>query len=279
MDPNANANVPAPQPNPATPAGETANGTNPVPAPAPAPAEPAKEGSAKTDPVADGTSSQQADSGFDPEVQKYLENQNISTTDLKAAVSELVKRNQKLRGGQKTEPDQMTQEVAKVLNPEPAKPAEQVQAASGNPQPQPTPTSQPRNLTDMEIASVSLIVKQQFPDVTANADFYKSMIADGFKPTADGQINLKSVLNYAAYRQKLSDAEKAIAANQPKAGDLPQPSNAPEYAQVDKVQTMTEQAAQNIVMFSNQEKRYGRPIHPQYDEAVKFLQDQVRSSK
>ena len=106
------------------------------------------------------------------------------------------------------------------------------------------------------------------------------MIADGFRPTtADGQINLKSVMSYAAYKQKLSEAEKAIAANQPQANPIPQPSNAPEYAKVDQVQTMTEQAAENIIMFSNQEKRYGRPIHPQYNEAVKFLQDQARTMK
>ena len=268
MDPNASANVQESQPNPApAPQGDAANGTNPAPAAADA----AKGATQQTDPGAGGTD------GFDPEVQKFLDNQNIKTDDLKAAVTELAKRNMKLRG-QKSEP----QSVADVLNPksenkeEKTVPQTQPQTQEPEKKPEPQP-SQPHTLSDMDIANVSLFVKQQYPDVKADAEFYKSMIADGFKPTtADGQINLKGVMKYAEYKQKLFNADKAIAANQPKAGNIPQPSNAPEYAQVDKVQTMTEQAAENIIMFSNQEKRYGRPIHPQYDEAVRFLQDQVR---
>lgn len=272
MDPNASANVQESQPNPApAPQGDAANGTNPAPAAADA----AKGATQQTDPGAGGTD------GFDPEVQKFLDNQNIKTDDLKAAVTELAKRNMKLRG-QKSEP----QSVADVLSgkkteakPEEKKPETEQTEQTQPAQPEQKP-SQPHTLSDMDIANVSLFVKQQYPDVKTDAEFYKSMIADGFQPTtADGQINLKSVMSYASYKQKLFDADKAIAANQPKAGSIPQPSNAPEYAQVDKVQTMTEQAAENIIMFSNTEKRFGRPIHPQYDEAVKFLQDQVRNKK
>ena len=265
MDQNASANVQGAQPNPApAPQAEVANGTN-VAAPA---GEPTTGVSQTTDPGAGVADSKPS---FDPEIQKFLDNQNIKTDDLAVAVTELAKRNMKLRGNQ-TE----TQSVAEVLNPKaqaPEKPAEpQEPAKPAEPQ-----TSQPHNLSDMDIATVSLFVKQQYPGVTTDAEFYKSMIADGFRPTTtDGQINLKSVLSYAAYKQKLADAEKAIADNQPKANAIPQPSNQPEYAQVDQVQTMTEQAAQNIVLFSNTEKRYGRPVHPQYDAAVKFLQDLAR---
>lgn len=270
MDQNASANVQGAQPNPApAPQADTANGTNQAPA-----AADAKTGvSQTTDPGAGVADSKPS---FDPEIQKFLDNQNIKTDDLSAAVTELAKRNMKLRGNQeKTD----TQSVAEVLNPKPQapeKPASEPEKTPEKPA-EPQQTSQPHTLSDMDIATVSLFVKQQYPGVTTDAEFYKSMISDGFRPTtADGQINLKSVLSYAAYKQKLADAEKAIADNQPKANQLPQPSNQPEYAQVDKVQTMTEQAAQNIVLFSNTEKRYGRPVHPQYDEAVKFLQDQAR---
>lgn len=265
MDQNASANVQATQPNPApAPQAEAANGTNVT-----TPAGGATAGATQTtDPGAGVADSKPS---FDPEIQKFLDNQNIKTDDLAAAVSELAKRNMKLRGNQSE-----AQSVAEVLNPKvqaPEKPAEpQEPAKPAEPQ-----TSQPHNLSDMDIATVSIYVKQQYPGVTTDAEFYKSMIADGFRPTtADGQINLKSVLSYAAYKQKLADAEKAIADNQPKANAIPQPSNQPEYAQVDQVQTMTEQAAQNIVLFSNTEKRYGRPVHPQYDQAVKFLQDLAR---
>ncbi|MBQ1297397.1 MAG: hypothetical protein IIY21_25360 [Clostridiales bacterium] len=267
MDQNASANVQATQPNPApAPQAEAANGTNVT-----TPAGEATTGATQTtDPGAGVADSKPS---FDPEIQKFLDNQNIKTDDLAAAVSELAKRNMKLRGNQSE-----TQSVAEVLNPKPTapeKPVEQSQEPAIKPaEPQ---TSQPHNLSDMDIATVSLYVKQQYPGVTTDAEFYKSMIADGFRPTtADGQINLKSVLSYAAYQQKLADANKVIAENQPKANQIPQPSNQPEYAQVDQVQTMTEQAAQNIVLFSNTEKRYGRPVHPQYDAAVKFLQDLAR---
>lgn len=269
MDPNASANVQGSQPDPTpAPQSDVANGTNP----APAAADVAKGASQTTDPGA-------GVAGFDPEIQKFLDNQNIKTDDLKAAVTELAKRNMKLRSNESAQP--VTQQVADVLTgkqPVQEEPAKEPAAPEQKPEPQ--QTSQPHTLSDMDIANVSMFVKQQYPNVTTDAEFYKSMMADGFKPTtADGQINLRSVMSYASYKQKLFDAEKAIADNQPKSGQLPQPSNTPEYAQVDQVQTMTEQAAQNIIMFSNREKRYGRPVHPQFEEAQKFIQDQYRNGK
>lgn len=267
MDQNASANVQGSPANPASaPQGDAANAN----VQAPAAAEANTGASQTTDPGAGVADSKPS---FDPEIQKFLDNQNIKTDDLTAAVSELAKRNMKLRGNQSE-----AQSVAEVLN-QPTKPveAQQTQPAEPVKPAEPQQTSQPHNLSDMDIATVSLFVKQQYPDVTTDAEFYKSMIADGFRPTTpDGQINLKAVTSYAAYKQKLAEADKAIAASAPQASSIPQPSTAPEYADVERVQTMTEQAAQNIVLFSNQEKRYGRPGHPQYSEAVKFLQEQAR---
>lgn len=265
MDPNANANVPGSQPAPAPEAPATptepANGT--TPSDSSSQSVNAAGAAPQTNPVA-------GDSGFEPEIQKFLDNQNIKTDDLKAAITELAKRNMKLRGGK----PEVRESVADVLNPKAPEPK------APEPPVEPKPTSQPHSLSDMDIANVSMYVKSQCPDVTADAEFYKAMIADGFRPTTDdGQINLKSVMSYANYQQKLKSAEKAIAANQPNANAIPQPSNAPEYAQVDKVQTMTEQAAENIIMFSNTEKRYGRPGHPQYDSAVEFLHKIAREGK
>lgn len=262
MDQNASANVQGAQANPVPAAADTANVTNPTPAAADA----AKGVSQTTDP---GAGVADTKPSFDPEIQKFLDNQNIKTDDLKAAVTELAKRNMKLRGSQSE-----AQSVAEVLK-QPQTPVKTEEPKAVQTEPQ--QTSQPHTLSDMDIATVSMFIKQQYPDVTADAAFYKSMIADGFKPTtADGGINLKSVQSYAAYKQKLAEAEKVIANNQPQANQIPQPSTAPEYADVDKVQTMTEQAAQNIILFSNREKRYGRPVHPQFDEAAKFLQSLAR---
>jgi len=279
MDQNASANVQVTQPDPTpAPQGDVANGTTP----APAAADVAAGATPKTDPGAGG-----AGNSFDPEIQKFLDNQNIKTDDLAAAVTELAKRNMKLRGN--SEP----QSVAEVLNQKPqTQPsvADQVKEAAGQtsgqapeqkpeqkPEPQQTSTHQ---LSDMDIANVSLFVKQQYPDVTTDAAFYKDMIADGFKPiSSDGQINLKSVMSYAKYKQTLLTAEKTIKANEPQAGQIPQPSTQPEVAQVDRVQTMDDDAAANIIMWHNQQIRYGRPGHPQYEEAVKFLQDKTRNGK
>lgn len=264
MDQNANANVQATQPAPApAPQGDAANGTNPTP---PA-GDVAKGATQTTDPGAG-----EAKPSFDPEIQKFLDNQNIKTDDLTAAVTELAKRNMKLRSN--AEP---TQSVADVLNQKPETKAPEPQTQEPEKKPEPQQTSPTHQLSDMDIANVSMFVKQQYPDVTADATFYKDMIADGFKPVnSDGQINLKGVLSYAKYKQTLLTAEKTIKANEPQAGNIPQPSNQPEVAQVDRVQTMTADAAANIIMWHNQQKRYGQPGHPQYEEAVKFLQDQAR---
>ena len=263
MDQNASANVQASQPDPTpAPQGDVANGTNPAPAAADA----AKGATQTTDPGAGVTETP----SFDPEIQKFLDNQNIKVDDPVAAITELAKRNMKLRGN--SEP----QSVAEVLNPKPEvkTPEPQTQEPAKT---EPQQTSQPHQLSDMDIANVSMFVKQQYPDVTTDANFYKAMIADGFRPTtADGQINLKTIMSYAKYQQTLKTAEKAIADNQPKANQIPQPSNQPEVAQVDRVQTMSTDAAENIIMWHNQQKRYGRPGHPQYEEAVRFLQDQAR---
>ena len=264
MDQNANANVQATQPDPASaPQGGVANGTNPAPAAADA----AKGATQTTDPGAG-----EAKPSFDPEIQKFLDNQNIKTDDLTAAVTELAKRNMKLRSN--AEP---TQSVADVLNQKPETKTPETQTQEPEKKSEPQQTSPTHQLSDMDIANVSMFVKQQYPDVTADATFYKDMIADGFKPVnSDGQINLKGVLSYAKYKQTLATAEKTIKANEPQAGNIPQPSTQPEVAQVDRVQTMDANAAANIIMWHNQQKRYGRPGHPQYEEAVKFLQDQAR---
>lgn len=264
MDQNANANVQATQPDPASaPQGDVANGTNPV-----TPAGVAATGATQTTDPGAG----EAKPSFDPEIQKFLDNQNIKVDDPVAAITELAKRNMKLRSN--AEP---TQSVADVLNQKPEVKAPEPQTQEPEKKPEPQQTSPTHQLSDMDIANVSMFVKQQYPDVTADATFYKDMIADGFKPVnSDGQINLKGVLSYAKYKQTLLTAEKTIKANEPQAGNIPQPSTQPEVAQVDRVQTMDADAAANIIMWHNQQKRYGRPGHPQYEEAVKFLQDQAR---
>lgn len=269
MDQNANANVQATQPAPApAPQGDAANGTNPTP---PA-GDVAKGATQTTDP---GAGEAKQTPSFDPEIQKFLENQNIKTDDLAAAVTELAKRNMKLRSN--AEP---TQSVADVLNGKPEQkapePTQSTQPTEPEKKTEPQQTST-HQLSDMDIANVSLFVKQQYPDVVTDAAFYKDMIADGFRPTtSDGQINLKSVMSYAKYKQTLITAEKTIKANEPQANQIPQPSNQPEVAQVDRVQTMTDDAAANIVMWHNQQLRYGRPGHPQYEEAVKHLHESAR---
>lgn len=253
MDPNANAV--------STPV------ENVAPVNAAAPSTPAEE--VATPAAAEQTTAAPVTNGLQlgEDIQKFLTNQNIKSTDPNEIITTLVHRNQSLRSG-KTDND-----AASVLlgNDQQVAPA-QTQAPAAAP----APTSQ--KFSDIEIKTVEMLVKNQFKDVTADADFYRSMINDGFKPVSqDGSINLQNVLNYAKYRQTMSDAEKTISAAQNTAV-IPEPTNDVQTMST-PVQTMNELAAQNIIIWSNQETRYGRAPHPQYEEAVKFIQDQARLKK
>ena len=193
---------------------------------------------------------------FDEATQKYLDNQNIKGTPTEM-IAELVKRNQAIRNQPKTEA------VAEVLKQEP----EKSEPAA------PAPRS---SLSDMDIMTTQMLVEKQYPDVKVNADFYKEMIADGINPMNGNQIDLNRVFKYAGLKQKLADAEKSIsAANTP--ASMSAPSNQIEQnSAIPRVQVMDKLAAENIILFSAQEQKYGRPRHEQYDEAVKFLQDEAR---
>lgn len=226
----------------------------------PATQAPAAEASpAPADPVVDQTPSTTT---FDEATQKYLDNQNIKGTP-NEIVAELVKRNQQLRNQPKTEA------VADVLKQEqtaaPAQPAQPTQPAQST-----------HTLSDVEIMTTAMIVERQYPDVKVDADFYKEMIADGINPMNGQEINLNRVLKYAGMKQKLAAAEKAIAnAQQP--ANIPSPSNQiDDNSPIQPVQEMTATAAENIIVWSAQQQRYGRGKHPQYLEAVKFLQDKAR---
>lgn len=207
----------------------------------------------------DNTQAPGAELQLDEATQKYLANQNISGTPSEM-VSELVKRNQAFRNEPKEtkETKQKTEAVAEVLK---------ADSAAETP-------AHPTGLSDLDIANVALIVQNQYKDVKVDAQFYKDMIADGFKPVGDdGEIKLRNVTRYAAYKQKLAEAEKAIESNPT---PIPSPTNAIDNEPTAPVKEMTTLAAQNIVLFSNKEKRFGRAPHPQYEEAVKFLQDETR---
>lgn len=194
---------------------------------------------------------------FDEATQKYLSNQNIKGTPTEI-VAELVKRNQQLRNQPKVEA------VAEVLKQEPEAPAAPAQPA------------QHHALSDMDIMTTQMLVEKQYPDVKVDADFYKQMIADGINPMNGQEINLNRVFKYAELQQKLKDAEKAIAsAGQP--APIPSPSNTIDNnSPIQNVQNMDMNAAQNIIVWSAQEQRYGRARHPQYDEAVRFIQESQR---
>lgn len=197
---------------------------------------------------------------FDEATQKYLDNQNIKGTP-NEIVAELVKRNQQLRNQPKVEA------VAEVLKQEPETSAP-VAAAT---QPQPS-----RGLTDMEIMTTAMLVEKQYPDVKVDADFYKQMLADGINPVSDGEINLNRVMKYADLQQRVKNADKALASAQQPA-QIPSPTNTIDNnSPLQQVQNMDMTAAENIIVWSAQERRYGRPAHPQYDEAVRFLQDSQR---
>lgn len=197
---------------------------------------------------------------FDEATQKYLDNQNIKGTP-NEIVAELVKRNQQLRNQPKVEA------VAEVLKQEPETSAPVATATQSQPS---------RGLTDMEIMTTAMLVEKQYPDVKVDADFYKQMLADGINPVSDGEINLNRVMKYADLQQRVRNADKALASAQQPA-QIPSPTNTIDNnSPLQQVQNMDMTAAENIIVWSAQERRYGRPAHPQYDEAVRFLQDSQR---
>lgn len=240
--------------------------TTPVTAPqiqvGPATQAPAAEASpAPADPVVDQTPSTTT---FDEATQKYLDNQNIKGTP-NEIVTELVKRNQQLRNQPKTEA------VADVLKQEqPAQPTQPAQAQ---------PAQSTHALSDVEIMTTAMIVERQYPDVKVDADFYKEMIADGINPMNGQEINLNRVLKYAGMKQKLATAEKALAnAQQP--ANIPSPSNEiDDNSPIPPVQEMTATAAENIIVWSAQQQRYGKAPHPQLAQAKEFLQNSMRTKK
>lgn len=237
---------------------DNAVNANPVTAPqGPATQAPAAEASPASAETGATTTPQVA---FDEATQKYLDNQNIKGTP-NEIVAELVKRNQQLRNQPKVEA------VAEVLKQEPETSAPVATAT----QPQHS-----RGLTDMEIMTTAMLVEKQYPDVKVDADFYKQMLADGINPVSDGEINLNRVMKYADLQQRVKNADKALASAQQPA-QIPSPTNTIDNnSPLQQVQNMDVTAAENIIVWSAQERRYGRPAHPQYDEAVRFLQDSQR---
>lgn len=239
---------------------ENANAVNPTPEAAPAPAEPATQApAAEASPAPAETGVSTApETTFDEATQKYLENQNIKGTP-NEIVAELVKRNQQLRNQPKVEA------VAEVLKQEPA----ETPAAPAAPAPQHT-------LSDMDIMTTQMLVEKQYPDVKVDANFYKEMIADGINPMNGQEINLNRVFKYAEMKQKLANADKALAAaNTPAA--IPSPSNTvDDNSPIQNVQTMDHTAAENIIIWSAQQQRYGKAPHPQLQQAKDFLTEEAR---
>lgn len=221
-----------------------------------APAAEASPAPAETEPVTAPETTPQ----FDEATQKYLDNQNIKGTPTEI-VAELIKRNQQLRNQPKTEA------VAEVLKQEPA--AQPAQPAQSN----------QHTLSDMEIMTTQMLVEKQYPDVKVDADFYKQMIADGINPMRGNEIDLNRVFKYADMQQKLKNAERAIASAQQPAS-IPSPSNTIDSnSPIQPVKEMNTLAAENIILYSTQEQRYGRAPHPQLEEAKAFLQNEARKKK
>ena len=237
---------------------ENANAVNPTPEAASTPVEPAPQApAAEASPApAEPVVTETPEPTFDEATQKYLENQNIKGTP-NEIVAELVKRNQQLRNQPKVEA------VQEVLKQEPARTEAPAPAA-------------PHTLSDMDIMTTQMLVEKQYPDVKVDANFYKEMIADGINPMNGQEINLNRVFKYAEMKQKLANADKAIAsANQP--ANIPSPSNTiDDNSPIQNVQTMDRLAAENIILWSAQQERYGKAPHPQLQQAKEFLQGEAR---
>lgn len=141
----------------------------------------------------------------------------------------------------------------------------------------PSPIS--RTISEIDIVNMKNYLESQHKDVDASKlgtkEFYAEMREFGLSPvTATGDWNLQAINRYAgvvAQREKIAQLENDIK-NRPTT-TIPTATDTIERIDetAQRVDNMTEQAAQNIIIASNRARKTGGAIHPQYQQAVDFM--------
>lgn len=237
------------------------------------------------------------------EATNYLRSQNINLSDLgidasnQAVVDAYIAghksmRNANNRSVQSAQASKATAED--VLGTALATPANtqaqgqqvQVQSLNQTQQVQPETQTQPttaspisRTISEIDIVNMKNYLESQHKDVDASKlgtkEFYAEMREFGLSPvTATGDWNLQAINRYAgvvAQREKIAQLENDIK-NRPTT-TIPTATDTIERIDetAQRVDNMTEQAAQNIIIASNRARKTGGAIHPQYQQAVDFM--------
>lgn len=104
-----------------------------------------------------------------------------------------------------------------------------------------------------------------------NGQLFKDMGDMGIAPASGGSFNVQSVLNFAklqneqaTLRQQLEEATKPSAGVVPEAR-LDVDTTQPTVTQLD------DNSASQIILWSNSQKKFGKPVHPQFEDAQRYF--------
>lgn len=128
---------------------------------------------------------------------------------------------------------------------------------------------------EVDIYNMTANLSNQYPalaDKIKSGQLYKDMASIGLTPITNGQFNISAILNFANRENELTELRSKLDdVSKPKPDVVPSVRYNVDDSQP-KVQAMNPLAAQNIILFSNQQMRTGQPVHPQYEEAVKYIE-------
>jgi hypothetical protein len=159
------------------------------------------------------------------------------------------------------------------------KPTEQTQAAPAAPA--------PKGPSQMDIVNMKVFLENTHKDVApeklGTKEFYDGMRKMGFSPvTSTGEWNVTAIQTYADIVAKDETITKLKAEVEKKpTSTIPDVNNSilPVDESAQKVQTMTEAAAANIIIASNAAQRAGKPVHPQFQEAKAYMEKAASSPR
>lgn len=285
--------APAQTPNASVPSADTQPQSTPAPDASAAPgSQPAPaQGTTATPGSSNEPTGFSFESALDDAGKNYLKSQGIESFD-QSGLTKLIDAHKSLREKKETPQAPAANAVADALAQAtgqkpaaPAAPAEQPPVQQPAPVAQ-QPAQQPAQPTQnpvqalpnqVEIYNMTNNLVSQFPEIAdsiKSGEIYKDMSKLGISPVTDGHFNLEAVLTFAGQANENASLKAQIEQlKKPSTEEIPTAQSRPVDTTAPTVQTMDMNSAQVIVMESNKAMRFGQPVHPQYDQAVKFLQN------
>lgn len=285
--PAVNPGQPAPGPQPA-PGSQAAPGSQPAPA-------------TGNTPAPDSKSNEPApafsfESALSDEERSYLKSQGIESFD-EEGIKKLVSNHKRLRGERKESNNQQPQSAGDINAAVQQAMGVQPQQTQSEPAPQPTQTQQPqqepyqqpvqqpvqpqsittagpRVPSEFQTMVMGQSIKAQYPNVDP-AEVIKKMGEFGISPVdpQTGEYRAGVIMSYAKEINEKVELQRQLAEAQ-----KPAPSSTPDVKQenVDHsmplAETLNSQNAQAIIVQSLARQKRGLPVHPQFEDAKRFIQ-------